>query len=123
MLLGCGSVIASEHGKSQVRLVREQCEGCPGSCRWFGNKDVELWLEEQLRVGTRVGIETSPLALTLGIAVALGLPMTCAFGVYIFFESWIATVIGTVVGVILAIGYCRSRSFNLLLRPRVRNLE
>ncbi len=122
MLLGCGTVIASENGKSKVRFARKYCDGCPGSCRLITNRDVELWLDEKLSIGADVEVETSPASLALGTAIALGFPLFCALAVFYFLESWSLALVALALAAIAAIGYCRSRRFSVMLRPRVRIL-
>ncbi|MCY4143080.1 MAG: SoxR reducing system RseC family protein [Gammaproteobacteria bacterium] len=122
MLLGCGTVIASENGKSKVRFARNYCDGCPGSCRLISNRDVELWLDEKLSIGDDVEVETSPASLTLGTAIALGFPLFFALAVFYFFESWSLALLALVLAAIAAIAYCRSSQFSAMLRPRVRVL-
>lgn len=123
MLLGCGTVVATENGKSLVRFAREYCAGCPGSCRLIANRDIELWLDEQLNVSTDVEVATASSSLTLGVAVTLGLPLVCAFVVFYAFQSWLFAFLALALGILGAVGYCRSRSFGVLMRPRVRVLR
>lgn len=123
MLLGCGIVVATDNGKSLVRFAREYCDGCPGSCRLITNRDVELWLDEQLSVGAEVEVKTSSSSLTLGTVVTMGFPLICALVVLYAFQSWLSALLALALGVLAAVGYCRSRSFSLLMRPRVRVLR
>ncbi len=120
MLLGCGTVIAIEGDRSLVRFLREKCEGCPGSCFRVGKNEIEMWLEEPLRQGERIEIETSPHGLEAGVAIVLGLPMLAAVPSFLVTESWWIASISLVIGALLAVVCCRSSWFNRMLRPRVR---
>lgn len=88
----------------------------------FAKGDSELWLEEQIQVGTKVEIETSPFALAVGTAITLGMPLVTAGAVYYFSGSWMVTAGATVLSFLLARACCRTEKYRLLLVPRVRNV-
>ena len=122
MLFGCGTVIATDRERSLIKLVSEPCDGCPGTCRRFGGKDIEIWLDNSLRIGTRVEIETSPAALLLGTSVTLGLPLALSLSVAVLFQSWLAAGIVFAASIGVAIAWCRGNAFSRMLRPRIKSL-
>lgn len=88
----------------------------------LGKKDTELWLEEQIPVGAKVEIESSPYALAIGTMTVLGFPLVTAGFIQFLISSWMITFVAVFMSVVLAIGCCRTEKFRLLLVPRVRNV-
>ncbi len=122
MLLGCGTVVATASNRSLVRVTREKCVGCPGACMRFTKGDSELWLDEQLQVGTKVEIETSSVALVVGTSITMGMPIIAAGAAYYFSGSWMITAGVAFLSVLLALACCRTEKFRVLLVPHVRNV-
>lgn len=113
----CGTVVEHKGDRVLVRVDRETCANCHGTCAKFRvSATVSAYGDHQ--IGSRVMVVSPANNLLVASLVVFGLPLLGLIATVLVWQTVLSAVIATLVCLLVVHAVTRSRFFMRLLRTR-----
>ena len=129
LVVRCGTVIASAHGRCRVEMERERCAGCAGRCSAGLSLLGEIVLDADSdaaspSIGDRVSVGVPRRGMARAALVVFGLPLAAmaagGAGAQSLADAGLAgATLGLVTGAAAAAAWGRTGRLAAWLRPRL----